>query len=422
MSIATPPVVVRIMPQIPLRDGEDARSWLGGRPSLPHDVEWPVGRRPARFLCQICCADLPAGLWEGLGPRDGWLLFFINPTEVAYIDPSETEMWVLHTLELGTRRTAPEWCDDQDDWANCWYHALLFRKQAHGPKRAHPYWPADLVAVCEGDPYARKPGFSKRSWELLKSGYDVADPAYRPFDWQTLLEMLDFAELNLSKFAASDAEPDLRRKLADIDDKMATAAATGSSPDLSALQAEAASLVSRIEFLQRREPVVPRALTAVREIAGRARAESASGLAPNATIDRVMRELAAVEHMTPSGPVPLTLQNSETLMWNYYNEMLRFDRAKHLYVEAPEALPPAVRNHFEALWRDVAAHEMASMGDQPTNYVDGFDPAVDVILLELPSSQLLGWVFGDVDDLVVTIKKADLAAGRFDKIIVNMSN
>ncbi|WP_395450291.1 DUF1963 domain-containing protein [Aminobacter sp. UC22_36] len=51
-----------------------------------------------------------------------------------------------------------------------------------------------------------------------------------------------------------------------------------------------------------------------------------------------------------------------------------------------------------------------------------FDLDSDVTLLELPTSNLMGWMFGDVDNLVLTIRKQDLAAGRFDDLRVQVSN
>ncbi|MDZ4867620.1 MAG: DUF1963 domain-containing protein, partial [Alphaproteobacteria bacterium] len=75
--------------QIPIR-AESPRSWIGGRPMMPAHVEWPrsisaehpkKGERPLHFVAQIACADLPANLWAGLGPRHGWLLLFVDPNQ-----------------------------------------------------------------------------------------------------------------------------------------------------------------------------------------------------------------------------------------------------------------------------------------------------------------------------------------------------
>jgi hypothetical protein len=102
--------------QVPVRD-EPPRSWLGGLPVMPDDIEWPrgvsyenpeAGEVPLHFLAQIACEDLPADLWGGLGPRTGWLLFFINPNDGTA--EGEGMRRVLYTTELGSERQPPFDC------------------------------------------------------------------------------------------------------------------------------------------------------------------------------------------------------------------------------------------------------------------------------------------------------------------------
>lgn len=113
--VVTEDVTAVLRRQVPPRD-EPARSWLGGLPRLPDHVAWPrlvsserpeEGERPLHFVAQVACADLPAGLWGGLGPRTGWLVFFLDPNDGT---PDETGSHaVLHVDELGPEREAP--CD-----------------------------------------------------------------------------------------------------------------------------------------------------------------------------------------------------------------------------------------------------------------------------------------------------------------------
>lgn len=107
--------------QVPVRD-EPPRSWLGGLPIMPAGLGWPrgmdaenraQGEVPLHFLAQIACEDLPADLWGGLGPRTGWLLFFINPNQ-ATADDRDTYR-VLYTTELGTERQPPFDCGPVHD-------------------------------------------------------------------------------------------------------------------------------------------------------------------------------------------------------------------------------------------------------------------------------------------------------------------
>lgn len=60
------------------------RSWLGGLPCLPPDMDWPRNREtdlPLHFLAQVDCADLPILNGKSPLPRDGLLLFFSDLDE-----------------------------------------------------------------------------------------------------------------------------------------------------------------------------------------------------------------------------------------------------------------------------------------------------------------------------------------------------
>jgi len=71
---AQPSVVLRR--QVPIRFDEPARSWFGGLPQMPDNIRWPRVAKgaPLHFIAQIACGDLPKQVWNGRGPRDGWLL------------------------------------------------------------------------------------------------------------------------------------------------------------------------------------------------------------------------------------------------------------------------------------------------------------------------------------------------------------
>jgi hypothetical protein len=120
--------------------------------------------------------------------------------------------------------------------------------------------------------------------------------------------------------------------------------------------------------------------------------------------------------------LPLTTHDPTSHLWVHGFEIYRRDRAKHAYARDPESLPAEMRSDCEENWKDMAAHEMGSMGHVPWRYVDEFDDAYDVTLLELPSSGLMNWMFGDVRSLVITMTKADLAAGAFDRVKMQVSN
>src|SRR5712671_1691221 len=79
--------------QVPIRFDEPARSWFGGLPQMPDNIPWPrvakgvAKRAPLHFIAQIACGDLPKQIWHGRGPRDGWLLLFVDVLQME--DDSE---------------------------------------------------------------------------------------------------------------------------------------------------------------------------------------------------------------------------------------------------------------------------------------------------------------------------------------------
>lgn len=120
--------------------------------------------------------------------------------------------------------------------------------------------------------------------------------------------------------------------------------------------------------------------------------------------------------------LPLTRHDAWATLWVYDFERLRFDHARHVYADRPDQLPEPVRAHYEARWSTMARHEMAGTGHVPFRFVHRFDEREEVMLLELPTSDLLGWMWGDVDDLVLTMRKADRAAGAWDRVTMQVSN
>jgi hypothetical protein len=186
-AAVTETVTVVLRRQIPPRFGEAPRSWLGGLPMLPDGVAWPRsvsseypdrGERPLHFVAQICCADLPAELWAGLGPRQGWLLLFIDPNQ-GY--PEDADAFrILHTNALGTERPPP---DDLGPVHDGMYAAWDFG-HCGGPDqvpRVWRRWPVDLVAMPnEAVPEGRgmrvaPPDLAERLYE----GAPVAGPNAR---------------------------------------------------------------------------------------------------------------------------------------------------------------------------------------------------------------------------------------------------
>lgn len=163
--------------QVPVRD-DAPRSWLGGLPMMPEAVEWPRGVNPERpdqgevplhFLAQIACEDLPKDLWGGIGPRTGWLLFFINPN---HVDASgQDTRRVIHTSELGAERKPPFDCGPVNDRVHGGgSYAWL---EAENVPQFWRRWPIDIVSMAnqltvhyDGN-YSRKTASPDRLSDIL---------------------------------------------------------------------------------------------------------------------------------------------------------------------------------------------------------------------------------------------------------------
>ncbi len=137
---ATRQVSVILRRQVPIQYDEPVRSWLGGLPMMPEPIDWPRDAEgaPLHFLAQIACSDLPLDLWNGHGPRTGWLLLFVETTKTIGVANSGRER-VLHIKDLGPERPPPE-------------DEAIGRPEQSGPRdvrgglKLWRKWPVDLVA------------------------------------------------------------------------------------------------------------------------------------------------------------------------------------------------------------------------------------------------------------------------------------
>lgn len=389
-------VTLRLIPQIPPRDAILTNSWLGGRPHLPAGMEWPrIDDQPADFLAQISCADLPQDLWGGLGPRDGALAFFIHRRKHA--------LRVLHLRDTGMPVAPPFTLNDPEGWFGP-HGGLASGDLASFAVRAFPEWPVDLVAVRPGDTDPRSEGDPDEPGAALHDrGYDIADPAFHPFDWGSMTAMVALLEQRLDRLM-TEAPPE-----ADTDNP-------GEMEQCAALNREARARAEEI-------------IAIVRDGAGRADFSAGDATAVMAGLHairwvKVIRSAAPetgaeqVETIT----LPLTTHRADANLWVHDYQTILFDRAKHAWCANPDNLSAPARALFEPWWRTLAEREMAAMGHEPFRHVPDYDEERDAVLLELPTSGLMSRIFGDRDNLVVTIDKANLAIGDFSKLRVQVSS
>ena len=365
-------LTLHLVPQIPPRDAISTHSWLGGRPRLATGAAWPqIDDQPADFLAQIGCADLPRDLWGGLGPRHGALAFFIHRHRPA--------VRVVHVGELGPPLAAPYVLSDTEGWFGP-HGGLGDGDLASFAVRAFPQWPVDLVEAGDvgANPDLRD---AETSDDLDTRAYDIADPAFHPFDWGSLTAMAAILESRLDRLVTDPANYD--------DPAWASVIERCVAINQEARE-RAAEIISIIHD------------SAVRE----------SFSAGDATA--VMAALHAIQWAQPvrRGDVvdlmtlPLTTHRADADLWVRDYRTMLFDRAKHAWCADPDNLSAPARAQFEPLWQALAAREMASMGGEQGG---------QFVLLALPTSGLMSRRFGDGQALLVTIAGADLAIGDFSK-------
>jgi hypothetical protein len=421
--------VVRLVPQVPIRDAGSPRSWLGGGLRLPHGMDWPqIDGTDACALAQISLADLPADLWDGLGPRSGWLAIIAHP-----------ESWDLRLLHLPTADVdhAPP---APVGPAYCWTQIDPRPGQPPHLPRVWPQWPVKLVAVRPGDTDPFVEGEFQGRHARYAAGYDVTDAALHPFDWPSMLALCD----TLAAWMSEHLKPVDPTQPSPLDDQLAKQHARLADTDLS--DEQRARIQQNIDFL-------PRLIEAARAAAAtnsgaRARAEEIIAIVRESHAEGeefeardaavVVEALGAIDwtrvkrENDPDGgagaervavqTLPLTRHDKDVASWVYEYDLRHADLAKRAYVAAPASLPAAQRDHYEGVWQAQAQHEMPSMGHVPMGYVHEFDPREDVTLIEIPSGHLVDWMFGDCNNLVLTMKKTDLVAGAWDKMLLQISN
>jgi uncharacterized protein YwqG len=477
--------------QVPVRLDEPARSWLGGLPMMPDGLEWPVGvshekagegPRPLHFVAQIALADLPGELWGGLGPREGWLLVFLNPN-LGY-DYDQQSFRILHTRELGTTRQAPAELGPVWDGVYTGETYPHCRSIAEIPATWRR-WPIDPVTVPnqarieEGRTLAAPAEFET----VLYPGEPIERerhklPRIEPFTWRGALYVVDgilrswskalqpktladtmvkrlsepgYIESILPAAEARDAEIRARFE-ASLDDpamdevrreRIRQAALTRDleRERLAAFLAEHPTPESMFERLENEQQ---RRVEWRAGAVGRLEAERAAILAHDLDTPLPIAEWTALRerlagdcnrlwttdwverdgdrlHVSfreietcllgkDTGHLP---QAMATLAAEYYVEPER----RHLL---PDGLAEALEPH----WRRLEENRPHRMG----GYHDGLQsdaeigPQKQLLLLQLASDDAMMWCWGDSGAIYAFIDPADLAAGDFGKVEVQLES
>jgi hypothetical protein len=440
------PLSVRLAPQIPIRDQQAPRSWLGGRPRMPATMPWPeIEGTPCDFMAQIALADLPADLWHGLGPREGWLALFLHPTSYRGR--------LLQIPELGPARDAPNPPAEMDGWYSPYGGRSglddVRQRRRRYMLRALPQWPVDVVVIPAGETDQEAGTGDDLSHALYRNGFDLADPAYHPFDWPGMLAIADSALAALEfRYGQEIPSPNmLEQQLAGLEARLAAGAPpveAGKQPEpytaekIAEMEHRAAGLRELIPAAAEARRLGRSALAAVRQIATEVHEQAERLPFTPQRAEALLTRLRAIHWMhvlrlrDPQGrpgaelietlvrPITVHHPDAGLFAWDYH--VLHFDMARHAYCRDIDALPAATRALYEPLWRDLGMKSAPQLGGFPRSYVRAFSPDVHVIVLELPSNDLMGWMFSDVDSLVLMMTREQIAAGHFAEAQYDVSN
>ena len=87
-------------------------------------------------------------------------------------------------------------------------------------------------------------------------------------------------------------------------------------------------------------------------------------------------------------------------------------------------MSPVVRSSLEAAWTFDAEQATLQIGGMPRAWCADFieNKPESVMLLQVPTNNFTYFIWGDVNDLVVSISRSDLERHNFGNVRVDVSN
>ncbi|MFT3940304.1 DUF1963 domain-containing protein [Rhodopseudomonas sp.] len=387
--------VAILKPKIPIGIGGSA-GWFGGSAALPAGMAWPEQNgKKLLFVGQIDLSALPQDLWSGVGPRSGWLGIFLpaewppNPTVLHFDGPL-----------VEVKGPLPNSAD--------WTRAYDFKATN---SFALPKWPL-TVDIRFG--HELHEAYVKRSTK--EPSGTLLDPAYHPFDRETV---------SLLCTTLGEAVTEQVREIVRF-------------PAMRKLRPADAAW-----FASQRQAVLH---TFIRffEIEGRIRS---IGVLDAVEIAEFIEELAGLYaydmrylRNDAEGCAELELHDTRLLdaqlngselrsWWCRYEAGLR-NHAMKAYTSMPSVSPPStilplpLVQRLEREWQSQTRDGLAAMGHAPIGHIytpHGPDSPNEV-LLELYTSNITGFIWGDCYSLVLLMDRQALRRGDFSKVMFDITN
>lgn len=391
---------VNFSPIIPIRSFPDD-SWFGGNPRLPPEMPWPKKNdRQMCFACQINVAKLPKELWSGAGPREGWL--------VVFLDRETAEPTIIHFTGACEERRGPP--QISAGWART--YSEEFRKA--GIFRL-PHWP---MQVNVGNIRARKAAWESQDniWDDVEP--NLSEPEIQPFNTASLNHlMVALDEYFVNQFKALCRLSVLYRLRKEDSDWIVEAKLNAVKSLETFQQVDAALLGGRL-----------------------------GGFNKDAKFDgeRVSSTLAMIARL-PTYDLQILEKDDEGYCRLKYQHTVLSDRPRpkaypshwwttysgHLYwltlnayTTNPDLLSAPLRARMERIWNEDASAFHGAMGHAPEGDVDDEyeGNSNTVVLLELPTSRMQGWIWADCYSIVFLIDRHALARGDFSRVRYNITN
>ncbi|PZU49354.1 MAG: hypothetical protein DI568_05740 [Sphingomonas sp.] len=384
--------VARLTPIVPIRF-DDTDSWFGGKPKLPRETPWPqMGDTPLRFLCQINLASLPKGLWSGIGPREGWLAIFLHP-ETA--EPAALHFKGEIEEQNGPGQIGASWAS--------WYE----KEAAFSGDEQLPRWP---VKIEEGRQDSLGAGQIGDVWSGFQP--NLENPEMQPFDENSLSSLLKIME-------------DFFAKQAEI---------------MNHLSYSVNSYPENIELLNNSKKISQNSLNEFRKLNKLISTYTTNFNEEKLSIfynkinnikyysyELIGRDENNYENFNISHyflrDVPERSSSIQNWWWRPYSSQLYW-HILNAYTQNPARLRPEMRNRMETIWNQDAKCFYGAMGHAPLGFVDtplGPDTNTEV-LLELATSKMQGWIWGDLCTIVLTIDRDALARGDFSQLEMEITN
>lgn len=150
-------------------------SWIGGLPEMPDEFEWPqTDGKAALFLAQIALADLPDDIWGGIGPKTGWLVFFLAPKDWGGVR-------VLHVKTKGAPRDYPNGASVENYLSSSGRETMQALGQELDAFRPPKFALAPQAIDSAPEPLRKKLDARDAAWTKMMALDMMADPRLQRF-------------------------------------------------------------------------------------------------------------------------------------------------------------------------------------------------------------------------------------------------